>query len=98
MLVLYPTCEYVEKQCFKLCQGNYQRGLVDGFYRWSGSDIQNKWGARYMESRRALRRRLEEAGLTTIETMVAGRSYLIVGISLDDCETVKDDELLDYWV
>lgn len=96
--MLYPTCEYVRNQCFKKCQGSYQRDLIHGLYRWSGSDIENKWGARYMESRRSLRRRIEEAGLTTIETMVAGRSYLVVGVSLDDCETVTTEELLDYWV
>lgn len=96
--MLYPTSEYVKNQCLKQCQGSYQRDLVDGFYRWSGSDIQNKWGARYMESRCALWRRLEEDGLITIETMVAGKCYLIVGTSLDECETVTQQELLDYWV
>lgn len=96
--MLYPTCEYVKNQCLRECQGSYQRDLVDGFYRWSGSDIQNKWGARYMESRRALRSRIEDSGLTTIEVMIAGRLYLIVGISLEHCETVTSEELLDYWV
>ena len=96
--MLYPTSEYVKKQCFEQCQGSYQRDLVDGFHRWSGSDIQNKWGARYMESRHSLRRRIEDSGLTAIEATVAGRSYLIVGTSLDECETVTQQELLDYWI
>lgn len=51
-----------------------------------------------MESRLALRRRIEDSGLTAIEATVAGKLYLIVGISLEHCETVSSEELLDYWV
>lgn len=96
--MLYPTSEYVKNQCLKQCQGRYQRDLVDGFYRWSGSGIQNKWGNRYAESRRALRSRIEESGLTAIGTIVGGKCYLVVGTSLDDCEAVTEEELLDYWI
>jgi hypothetical protein len=43
--------------------GSYQMSLLTGWARWSGSDISNKWGARYHASRLSLLARLKAAGV-----------------------------------
>lgn len=55
-----------------LVKGIYQRALVSGCARWSGSDLQGKarqYGGRYAESRRALASRMREAGLQVSESL-----------------------------
>lgn len=48
-----------------LAHGDYQRDLLTGRARWSGSDLTGnarKYSARYAQSRRALYARLQGAG------------------------------------
>lgn len=96
--MIYPTSEYVKTQCLKLCRGEYQRNIIEGYHRWSGSDIKNKWGANYYRSRAALRDRIEEYGLSTLDVEITGRVFLVVGTSMDECESVTDISLDEYWV
>lgn len=48
-----------------LARGSYQRDLLRGRQRWSGSDLRGRaarYGAHYARSRRSLLRRLEAGG------------------------------------
>lgn len=45
-----------------MARGSYQRDLLTGYQRWSGSDIKGKWGGRYRASRHALLARIVNAG------------------------------------
>lgn len=45
-------------------KGSYQRGLMRGWFRWSGSDLAGSaraWSIKYSQSRDALIRRINEA-------------------------------------
>lgn len=96
--MIYCTNELVEKLATECARGSYQRSLVEGFARWSGSDIQNQWGARYHESREALAQRLVARGLHLQNYTVGGKKFLIIGIDSDDCNDVDSDDLLDMWI
>jgi hypothetical protein len=55
-----------EAEAFALCRGSYQRGIVSGRQRISGSDLKGSarhWGAAYHASRRAILARLTAAGI-----------------------------------
>lgn len=78
-------------------RGIYQRGLVNGEHRWSGSDIQNKWGAGYKDSRDALRQRLLATGLLIDEVVVDGKVFLVVGWTQSEINEVTPGDLLTIW-
>lgn len=96
--MLYCTNDLVEKLAIECARGSYQRSLVEGCARWSGSDIENKWGARYHKSREALAQRLVARGLYLQNYTIDGKKFLIVGIDNDDCNGVDSDDLLDMWI
>lgn len=96
--MIYCTNDLVEKLATECARGSYQRSLVEGFARWSGSDIQNQWGARYHESREALAQRLVARGLHLQNYTVNGKKFLIVGVDNDDCNDVDSGDLLDMWI
>lgn len=78
-------------------RGSYQRELVDGNGRWSGSDCRNRWGARYSQSRVSLLERLNGKGLWVDTVVVDGRVFLVVAADERDFDSVDSDELLDAW-
>lgn len=96
--VIYCTNDLVEKLATECARGSYQRSLVEGYARWSGSDIQNRWGSRYHQSREALALRLVARGLYIQNYTVDGKKFLVVGMDNDDCNDVDGDDLLDIWI
>lgn len=64
-------------------RGSYQRSLLTGGSRWSGSDLKGRarhWSGRYAESRKALLRRLERAG-HRCEVMVNGNRVRVLFVN-----------------
>ncbi len=60
----------VYAQALACARGSYQKSLVQGYVRLSGTDLRGKaarWGASYARSRAALVRRLLAAGLAVGE-------------------------------
>lgn len=98
VVMIYCTSEFVRRACERQARGIYQRDLVNGFRRISGSDITNKWRARYHESRQNLIARIEEVGFIVDEVELDGRLFLVVGTSEADCESVSVDDLNNAWV
>ena len=96
--MIYCTSLFVEILARKQAQGTYQDRLAAGLQRISGSDIENRWGARYKKSRENLIGRIVATGLTVDEQTVGNRSFLVVGVSQDDCEAVTADELIARWI
>lgn len=95
--MIYCTNELVEKLATECSRGSYQLSLVFGQARWSGSDVQNEWGARYAESRKNLHMRLVARGMHTDEVYVDGKVFLVVGATIDDVNGVDADDLLRAW-
>ena len=57
----------VAEEVFVAAKGSYQRGLLNGYYRWSGADLAGrarKWSAKYAKSRRTLIDRLSKQGFS----------------------------------
>ena len=96
--MIFCTSLFVEKIVRKQAQGTYQDRCAIGLQRISGSDIENRWGARYKKSRENLIKRIVDSGLTVDEQTVGNRSFLVVGVSQDDCEAVTADELIARWI
>ena len=96
--MIFCTSDLAWKIARKQVQGVYQRDLLMGVKRISGSDIQNKWPERYKKSRESLIKRIVATGLTVDEQTVGNRCFLVVGVSQDDCEAVTADELDACWI
>jgi len=66
-----------------LCRGDYQRAVVLGEQRWSGSDLRGearKWGLHYKRSRDNLMKRCTAAGIPWhIDTQARGLLVLAWG-------------------
>jgi hypothetical protein len=77
------TYDQAREQADKLCRGIYQRGLIDGTQRWSGSDLKGtarNFGACYARSRGNLHQRMEKAGITfAIRRNETGTTELFLG-------------------
>jgi hypothetical protein len=72
----------VIEEALALCRGSYQRNLVMGQESWSGSSLQGKarnWGTSYFRSRKALLRRIEEAGIGYLTIEDRGKIVLEFG-------------------
>lgn len=95
--MIYCTNKLVRKIAESCARGAYQRELVDGSRRWSGSDCNNRWGAKYHASREAMRARFERAGLDVGEYTVSGKVFLVLGADEWDTGSVDSDTLLDAW-
>lgn len=95
--MIYCTNNLVYDLAMECARGSYQRSLVEGASRWSGSDINNQWGARYAESRKKLHMRLVARGMHTDEVYVDGKVFLVVGATLDEVNDVDADALLRAW-
>lgn len=91
------TNELVEKLATECARGSYQRSLVEGYARWSGSDVNNEWGARYAESRKNLHVRLVARGMHTDEVYVDGKVFLVVGATIEEVNEVTPGDLLTIW-
>lgn len=91
------TNDLVEAIAMECARGSYQRALVEGFARWSGSDVKNEWGARYAESRKNLHVRLVARGVHTDEVYVDGKVFLVCGATIDEVNEVDANDLLSAW-
>ena len=96
--MIYCTSILVEWIVREQAQGTYQDRLATGLQRISGSDIKNRWGARYYKSRQNFIERIVEYGLTVDEQTVGNRCFLVVGVSQDDCDAVTTEDLESCWV
>jgi hypothetical protein len=69
-----------KEQAYGLAKGDYQRGLLDGTYRWSGSDIKGKYKGSYQSSRNKLLTRLQSAGIPAQKVKKdSNRVVLVIG-------------------
>jgi hypothetical protein len=71
----------VKTEALKLAKGSYQKGLLTGENRWSGSDLAGKakkYSSSYYHSRLALSARLKKAGfrLWTGSVPSQGRAHI----------------------
>lgn len=95
--MIFCTSDFVRTIARECARGSYQRELIDGYRRWSGSDCQNRWGARYNASRQSLLARIVERGLCVDTVVVDGMLFLVVAADERDFDSVDSDELLDAW-
>lgn len=95
--MIYFANDLVRSLAVECARGSYQLSLVFGQARWSGSDVQNEWGARYAESRKNLHMRLVARGMHTDEVYVDGKVFLVVGATIDEVNELDGDDLLRAW-
>ena len=77
------TAAKAMEMALSLCGGDYQRAIVLGYARLSGSDLKGKarqYSSKYANSRRAILARMTAAGIPWMETKgERGTRILVIG-------------------